>query len=96
MEKYTWDYNPPKGSPYQEDWNQSLHTMLNMIYLEHKLEGNILVKSPVKFEPLFKSILFYNEDRHVIGDQYFIEFRDYDSDVVFVDSHELEILNFKE
>ena len=97
MGKYTWDYNPPGGSSYQIDWNQTLVTVLNMIYVENGFESEcILVKCPVKFEPIFDSLFYYNIKKQLLSDKYFIEYRDNDSNIINVDGFELEILNFKE
>lgn len=96
MIKYTWDYNPPQGSPYQEDWNHTLISVLNRIYIENGFEGCLLVKTPIKFESLMSTLLYYREDRHMLGTNYYIEYRDVQSDIINVDGFELEILNYKE
>jgi hypothetical protein len=101
MIKYTWDYNPPEGfkyyEGYQEDWNQTLLIKLNEIYVERGFESQcILVKVPIKFINLINSLFYMNKDRNMLGDKYFIEFRDYDSNIIFMESYRLEILNFNE
>jgi hypothetical protein len=101
MKNYTWNYNPPEGfkyyEGYQDDWNQTLISVINQIYVENGFESScILVKCPIKFEPLINSLYYYDDKRNMLADKYFIQYRDDSSNIINVDGFELEILNFND
>ena len=51
-----WDYSPPNGSEYQNDWNQTIVTMFNYIHQTyHKDLDKINIISPIKYKEIFST-----------------------------------------
>lgn len=89
--KETWDYNPPNGSKFQDDWNQTIVTMFNHIHQTyHNDEEMIFIDSPKKFKLIFNSISIN------LSKIFYIRLSDMVGNYMYVGDVQLEILNFVE
>lgn len=87
MKKNEWDYSVPDLGTHcaQEYWNQTLVTWFNLLTNEKrgffKLGKYKVVYVPDIYEDLIKSLLFFNEEKGVLANKFFINFYDgYNSD----------------
>lgn len=88
MKIETWNYNPPNGSEFQRDWNQTIVTMFNYIHQTyHKDEEKLNISSPIKYKSIFDSLLLD------INDKFNICFSE-TLNTMIVGGVNLEILNF--
>ena len=87
-----WDYRMPAESNNisQTDWNQTIVTTFNRVSLGMRLP--IYVQVPIKFKPIFESLVFYNNG--MIDERFMIDFIDVDENIIHIGKKEFEILNF--
>jgi hypothetical protein len=104
MNIYTWDYKIPakynktNDSEFQNDWNQTLMTTLNIIiYHENILDiDTITCLTPLKFKSLIESLTFYDVKTSTYKNLKF-EFTQSDNDIIKINNNiELKILNYNE
>lgn len=91
----TWNYRMPSGSlpELQNDWNQTVITALNnVVYTNNIKTRPISIQSPLKFKPLFESLLFY--DNGNLSGKYTISFTPDNCDIIKVGDYDFEVLNF--
>ena len=96
LKEISWSYTHPTygklDDSVQIDWNQTLCTILNLIGKSYMhVDGEAKMIIPIKFEGLFKSILYYNQ----YANRYQIEYINDDIDYVMVGECKLRIENFK-
>ena len=99
----TWDYKGWKEysdteTPYSQfSWNQTLMTKINQITYRNRfteLDVNVVITVPVNLIPLIKSLDYYNEETHTIGDRYDVDFIDAKSNRIVIGNIPLEIENY--
>ena len=90
----TWNYDPPKvRRMYQEDWNQTLITVLNMIKTKNNISNPTKVKVPKKLMRLIESLEYYKYG--IIGSNFIVEVIDENSTVINVGGIDLMIENYE-
>ena len=91
-----WNYQPPtNNSEHQIDWNQTVVSMFNEIVIENNINNHpVKIFAPIKFKPLFETLLFYNEETQEISDIYLVKFvANVNDDIIVLEGHLLEIIN---
>lgn len=92
MNTNEWNYKiPPPVQLWnsQKDWNQTLHTKLNELSVE--VNGEIEIKSPVRFKSLFESLEFYDSKSNKLGNRFNFSFFSSDENVIYVGDNLLNI-----
>ena len=73
--KFKWNYLPINGkTEYQEDWNQTLLTRINLvsanIYQKSIIDGANIIEINSKLMPLIKTLEYYNPLDNLIANKY--------------------------
>lgn len=77
----------------QEDWNQTIITRFNELTAQRNLAAAIRICSPVKYQPIFESLIYYDRETQTIGPRYAVEFVEVDLDTILVGHKVLAIAN---
>lgn len=89
----TWNYEVPKVvSFYQQDWNQTLITVLNFMKNKYDLPNPTKVRVPKKLMRLVESLEYYKYG--IIGANFIVEVIDENSTVMNVGGIDLMIENY--
>lgn len=96
LKEISWSYTMPKvysfASAAQEDWNQTLVTILNQIWATNRpFDSKVKMSIPKKFEGLFKTLIYFDQ----LSNRYEIEFIESEFDYINVGGTILHIENYK-
>lgn len=92
-----WNYEKPSEATLatQEDWNQTLNTLLNStLRIENNSNAEIIV--PIKFKPLIETLVFYKKNylTRPNNEKVKVDFLDKNEDVIVVGKSTIEIINY--
>ena len=86
------------NSKIQLNWNQTLTTKINQLAYRNpiELDTNVVITVPINLISLIESLEYYNENTHTIGDRYYVEFINTNSNIIIVNNIPLEIENYEQ
>lgn len=102
MNNFSWNYKVPieyikdNDLDFQNDWNQTLMTTLNVIiHSENLLDINVICLTPNKYQVLIESLFFYDKET-MMYKNYKFEFIESNDNVIKINNNiELKILNYE-